>query len=434
MKQLSGLLERTVRQMVREPYRFFFPLGMLMALAGVFHWPLYFFGITQAPSAYFHSSLQTQAYLMCFVVGFLMTAMPRFSGSFPAARGEMAFMAALVLANAVFLMFGFWTWAQLCFLGILVSLLRFAVKRIGGKKSPGVSPPLEMVWVPFAILHGIVGSVLMLVNAIWKLPAPWYQAAKLLNEQGFILCIVIGVGGFLAPRLMGTFRVLTVPGKMPDAPETIRLKRRVLKAHLTAGLLFFLSFGLGVYFPRMSYALRALIITLEYAWTCSWLRFPRTTDLYVRLLWVSLCLVVTGSWGAAVFFQYRTAMLHILFIGGFSLMIFAVATMVTLSHGGDPDRLRRPLPVLWAAAAGVFGSLGFRLAAGFFPEQYFLLLTAAGVLWSAAGLYWFFFSFPLVFRVMDDEELSRSHEAAKQRVVQLREGKTCSPDTKGSES
>ncbi len=422
------------KQIQSEPYRLFFPFGMILAVAGVTHWPLYAFGLIPKASAYFHSSIQTQAYLLCFVVGFLMTAMPRFASAASASGAEILMMFGLILANVIFLGLGQWIPAQICFLAVLAGLLLFAKKRIPVKRGIAVMPPLEFVWVPIAVMHGITGSLLILFNAWKKLPVNWFQAAKLLNEQGVILCIVIGIGGFLAPRLMGTFRVYAKPGQLPSDPALLKLRGAIFKTHLFAGILFFASFGLGAYFPRLSYALRAFILTAEYAWTCSFFRFPKTPDLYAKLLWVSLCLTAIGSWAAALFFQYRSAMLHILFIGGFSLMIFSVATMVVLSHGGAPERLRKPLPVLWAAAAGVFCSLGFRLAAGFFPDYYFQLLSFSGLIWAGAALYWFFFSLPVIFKVMSEEELIQSHESSKQRVAQLREGRSNPEGGRGDHS
>ena len=103
-------------------------------------------------------------------------------------------------------------------------------------------------------------------------------------------------------------------------------------------------------------------------------------------------------------------------------MIFAVATMVVLSHGGEPEKLRRPLAVLWIAGIGVLGSLFFRLAAVFFAEYYFVFLGISGTLWIVAGTSWFFYILPKTLRPMSAEELEACHEDSKQRVNKLRGG------------
>jgi len=408
-------------QIKHEPYRLFFPLGILIGIVGVGHWPLYTFGASPNYSQFFHSSLQSQVYLLCFVVGFLLTAMPKFAAAEHASSGEVLRFLFLILANTVALGFGQWAAAQGCFIGALLALLLFAKKRLLSKTSK-VTPPLEFVWVPIALLHGLVGSILMILVECNQIPSRWLQPAKLMSEQGFILCIVIGVGGFLAPRLMGTFRVLNKPGQLPDHPDVVKFRRRIVTGHLLAGAAFFLSFFFGLEHLQLSYGLRAVIITAEFLWTCSYLRLPRSPDFYAKLVWLSLWMVVAGSWAVFLWPAYRTAMLHIVFIGGFSLMIFAVATMVVLSHGGEPEKLRRPLPVLWITGVGIVSSLVFRIAAVFFTESYFLLLGIAGMLWILAGICWFIYILPKTVRGMSAEELEACHEDSKQRVNKLRGG------------
>src|ERR1035437_201255 len=72
------------------PYRLLFPLGVLCGLIGVGHWMLWSIGWLAESHSFFHASMQVQGFLTCFVVGFLMTALPRFLGAPPARLGEVA--------------------------------------------------------------------------------------------------------------------------------------------------------------------------------------------------------------------------------------------------------------------------------------------------------------------------------------------------------
>ena len=72
------------------PYRLFFPLGVLNGLLGVGHWALWSVGWIETSEPYFHASIQVQGFLACFVVGFLMTALPRFLGSTSSTRLELS--------------------------------------------------------------------------------------------------------------------------------------------------------------------------------------------------------------------------------------------------------------------------------------------------------------------------------------------------------
>jgi uncharacterized protein involved in response to NO len=159
-----------VRLAIEEPFRIFFPLGILLGAVGVSHWIAYPLGWMRHYSAFFHSSVQMQAYMASFVIGFLGTAMPRLSGAPHATRTEVAAFFILLLAIAVFHAFGRWLAGELCFVALLLALFRFAFVRFR-RKSPDVSPPVDFVWVPVAILHGVAGTLLLMAGQSGSVPA-----------------------------------------------------------------------------------------------------------------------------------------------------------------------------------------------------------------------------------------------------------------------
>ena len=235
-------------------------------------------------------------------------------------------------------------------------------------------------------------------------------------EQGFLLAVVVGVGGFLAPRLMGRFQV--IPSAHLTSPEKgVEVRKRQARIHLLAGALLFASFWLeGFGWKVIAYGLRACVVTGELFWTCSFLAPPRVPGFFAKLLWLSLWMILLGYWGVVIFPDYRVSLLHLVFLGGFSLMTFAVATVVTLSHSGEALKLQKRLPVLWAVAAGLAAALVLRVVSTFFPELYFSLVGAAAFCWLAAGFTWLFFAFPRFFKFPDPEEFKRFHEEAKRQV------------------
>src|SRR3990172_8047764 len=90
----------------REPYRLFFPLGILIGMFGVSHWLFFALGWTQSYSNVFHASIQMQGYMSCFIIGFLLTAMPRFASAPSASKQELFSFLVLTLGIAVFLQMG----------------------------------------------------------------------------------------------------------------------------------------------------------------------------------------------------------------------------------------------------------------------------------------------------------------------------------------
>jgi uncharacterized protein involved in response to NO len=95
-----------------------------------------------------------------------------------------------------------------------------------------------------------------------------------------------------------------------------------------------------------------------------------------------------GLWLAALAPAYRVDSLHVVFMGGFTLLILAVGTRVALSHGGHPlSAERRSWPLRVGIATGLFALL-VRMAAAFAPEAFFELLALAAFSWMAGMLFW----------------------------------------------
>lgn len=400
----------------REPFRLLFPLGILFGLLGVGHWLWYALGWTDAYSGFYHASIQLGAYMYCFVTGFLLTALPRFTSASAATTPELLTLLALLLAQLGFASWGRWPLASACFAGLLLVLAVFAGRRVAGRRSVA-SPPTEFVWIPIGALLGLAGSGLLGGAQSGILPAWLLGIGRPMAQQGFMTAIVLGVGGFMAPRLMGRGYLVNAPTDVTEERARAIRKRRI-HLHLLAALVFLASFlveGVGRLGP--AYLLRALVVTVELAWTTQFYRPPAAADLYVRLVWVSLWMVVFGFWGAGVIPRYKVAMLHVVFLGGFSLMTFAVGTMVVLSHAGQAQQVRRPLGVLWVVGAGLAGALICRLLAETAPSRYFQWLGLAAGCWMAAGLSWLLFILPRVLRPVPAETFERLHEAAKRQLL-----------------
>lgn len=388
----------------REPFRLLFPLGACFGVAGVGHWFLY---ATQQvnSSPFFHASMQVGLFMFCFIAGFLMTALPRMTQTPPASSAELAAIIALLLGQAMSL--GLWVAAQLFFIASLASLVLFAGRRFAQKK-PGFEPPPEFVWIPVALLHGMAGSLLILLNQWGLVPAWALGIGRPMMQQGFLLGIVLGVGGFMAPRLMGRLERLNL---------TVEHKQRTTVAYQLAGGFFLMSFVIeGVGHLQGAYVLRALIVTGCLLNSTHFYKRPAISDGFVSLVWASLWAMCLGLWGAALWPQYRVGMLHITFLGGFSLMVFSVATMVVLSHSGQAQLLKQPLGMLRLAAYGVFSAVILRLTADLMPSRYFLLLGGASLAWILVSACWALFALPRIMRPAAEDEFERLHESAKRRL------------------
>jgi uncharacterized protein involved in response to NO len=105
-------------------------------------------------------------------------------------------------------------------------------------------------------------------------------------------------------------------------------------------------------------------------------------------------MIPAGLLTAALFPEHRVAAMHVTFIGGFGLLAFAVATHVTLGHGGfEKDQAGRPAATTWLAvliaAAMLLRSLGTVVS-----SAYFELLGLAAATWLAGATVWAIYLLP----------------------------------------
>src|SRR3989338_8609219 len=145
----------------REPYRLFFPVGICMGIFGASHWLFYALGLLPNYSGPFHASVQIQLYMSSFVVGFLTTAVPRFSATFAAEPFEVTAFLALILAIFSCVVSGHPLLAHGFFMVLVAGLLVFAARRF--LKRSIQYPPVQFIWIPVAVLHGLCGSALMIL-------------------------------------------------------------------------------------------------------------------------------------------------------------------------------------------------------------------------------------------------------------------------------
>ena len=105
-------------------------------------------------------------------------------------------------------------------------------------------------------------------------------------------------------------------------------------------------------------------------------------------VWSAHWLLIAGLWLAGLAPAYRVDVLHVVFMGGFTLLVLAVALRVALSHGGHALSLeRRSWPLRIGIATGLLALLA-RLGATLAPESFFAYLALAAALWIGGMLFW----------------------------------------------
>jgi len=358
---------------LREPYRVFFPLGLLFGLAGVAVWPLYSFGVTATYSGRAHAMVQTYGFLYAFITGFLLTAVPRFTGTEPPARATQYSLAAVLLTAVAASEFRAFAAGTALFVVAHLVLLTLLTRRFVRRTQ---NPPAAFVLIGLALVAGAIGALLEAGVAWEAVPAAWDLLGKRLLTEGMVMLLVLGVGGFLGPRLLG----FPAPPQ-PGAP--IRVKSSM--AGLAILLALIAEYGFDV--AWMAY-LRAAIVSVLVVSSLRLWRRPSARTTLSWTIWIAHWLIAIGVWMVAAAPKYRADFLHVLFVGGFSLLILAIGTRVTLSHGGHTlEKERRSWPLRIGLTLGLIAMLA-RIGAPFASATYFDHLAWAALLWMAGMTCW----------------------------------------------
>jgi uncharacterized protein involved in response to NO len=363
------------------PYQIFFPIGVALGLIGVGYWPMYAFHIIETVPSVRHMDIQIHGFLFAFVVGFLMTALPRFSGTWSARAWEIIAALVVLLAGNLATLLGGLEAGRILFLLNLGLLLRFAIARFRKRKG---NPPEEFVFVAVGILLGVTGAVFRGLSIMAPYSFLDLPGRRLLTE-GMMTAFVFGIGGKLAPLFFGFVKFGPVPLTTMGVPK-VSPRQKALAA---VALLFAASFGIEYFYsPAIAIWLRALISTLLFAWVFRLYRLPETRGVIIWFLWISLWWAFLSGWGTVFHPQYRTPVLHILFIGGFGVLILCIATRVILAHGNYPMEIEKRSPSLLIGSIFVLTAMVLRAVSDLFPEHYFQLLGSAGLLWIIGLLVW----------------------------------------------
>jgi uncharacterized protein involved in response to NO len=362
----------------REPFRLLFPLGALLAWAGVLHWLLFGIGATSAYRSIFHSLAQVEGFLACFASGFLLTFVPRRTRAPAASALEVALAAALPLCTVAFAWKEKWATSQAFWIALLVLLAQFALRRIRG--APGSVPP-AFIWVPVGLLCGLGGAVLAGAGAARGDEGMWlHDVGRGLVLQGVFSGLVLGTGSFLLPAI-------TRGEAPPDALPTAR-DRALLAGHalLAAALVasFFVEQLVSV---RAGFALRAAAAMLALAPARPW-RLPALPGVHRLIAWTAQWMLPIGYAFVAAVPEHRRIGLHIVFIGCFAALVLAVSLHVTLSHSGRAEALSRSPRTLVALAALLAAALGARLLVDLDQARVLTWIAVAAAAFLAATLAW----------------------------------------------
>ncbi len=375
----------------REPFRIFFPVGVLAGILGVSLWPLHFGGVLELYPGVGHARIMAYGLFGAFIFGFLGTAMPRMLSANPLHVFQVVllvvFHAAMVIAFASSKIFI----GDALLLGLLVTFACFMAPRARQRKD---TPPPGFVLVGLAFLSVASGSVLALLQHYREVDPYWVTLQRLLSYQGFVLLPILGIGPFILPRFFGM-------ENQHDFAEALKPTggwwKKALIA-LIAGALIIVSFFLEASgWHRTAHAIR-FGTTLVYLFLeMPFHRAPKATNALGAAIRIAFVGVLAGFLAVAIFPAYRVSLLHLTLVGGFALITFVVATRVVFGHSGNLTLLKGRNRWLLVAVGLMLFAMVTRISGDIWPKVLISHYNYGAVLWIAGVILWAVYVLPKVF-------------------------------------
>jgi uncharacterized protein involved in response to NO len=381
--ELNDLKKITREDLGREPFRIFFPAGVLAGVVGVILWPLHFWGVVSFYPGQAHVRLMAYGFFGAFIFGFLGTALPRMLSARGFGFGNV--IALLVLYTMMVAAFaaGRILWGDCLLLLLLLFFLSLVIPRAARRKD---TPPPGFVLVGLAWMCVIAGAVLAVVQSRMELDLFWVNLQRLLSSQGFVLLPILGIGPFLLPRFFGL-------ESTHDFPESTRPSglwiRKALLAFVTGSVVIasFVLEAKGDF--RWAHGIRFAACLVYLGLEFPFARAPKFSTALGASLRLAFAILLAGFLTVAVFPEYRVGLLHLTLVGGFAVITFVVATRVVFGHSGNLQRLKSGNWWLIVSVGMMLFAMATRISGDFWPKimashyNYGALLWAAGVfLWA----------------------------------------------------
>ena len=368
---------------IEEPYRLFFPAGLLVGIFGIALWPLWVWGGLEIYPGVVHARLMVMGMLGAFVIGFLGTAMPRMIGAGPLGVGSVlvtgiAWVMSVVAHGLLVIWLG-----DLLF-GLSLVLLAIVILMPFSQRSD--IPPPAFILTGFGVLLGVVGSVALAWSEATGGGGLIYRFGRVAAHEGFLLGSIGGVGAFFFPRLWGSETKQMFPDMLSPSTAWSRQGRIAVLAGfgLIAGCVIDAS-GWVAIGSIVRLGAFCLFVASEVGASIG-LRSESTLGSLVRL---GLFFLAAGLLIETLVLPGQIAgVRHIVMVGGFNLICFAVATRVIFGHSGDRAKTTgRMVSMRWIGGL-ILTAAVTRASADFFPEVHETHLVYASVAWLVGALLW----------------------------------------------
>ncbi len=374
---------------LRGGFRPFFFGSATWAVIAIALWLCMFAGEIVLPSRFggvaWHRHEMLFGFVGAAVSGFLLTAIPNWTGRLPIAGkpllslfGLWVFAQLAVLFSALI---GFWP-AAIFDVGLFVSLALLAAREVIASNNRNV--PI----VVLVLLFGLADAA-DYAGAAGLIPADvgWRVAVAL------VVIMISMIGGRIIPSFTRNWMVKRkLTNELPTQPQALDL---LVIASTAIALLFWVAFT----DQHLSGGMLILAAAAQALRISRWggLRTgadPLVLVLHLGYLWVPIGLLLLGLSVAGLDLP-QSAGVHALTAGAMTTMILAVMTRASLGHTAR-ELKASPITIVGYACVTIGATLRVSASLGLGP--YGIILVIAGLFWGAALLLFLIVYRPILWR------------------------------------
>ena len=376
-------------------FRPFFLFGALQAALMIALWVPWFLGFIHVPTALspvaWHQHELLFGFVPAMIAGFLLTAVPNWTGRPGLSGAPLAALFCLwlagrfAIAGSQWIGMGFAAAISLAFIPVLALILLrelIAAKNKRNYKLIGVLTVFFLAQLAFHYEFARYGMI---------------EMAGRLAIATIILLIAI-IGGRITPTFTGNWLRKNNPGR--ELPPFGKVD---LVAMVVSGLAL-LSWVAAVKVEALALPAGLLAVLaglLQFYRQLRWqpqrtLREPLVAMLHASFAFVPLGFLITGAALLTGAFEFESAGVHAWTSGAIGATTLAVMTRATRGHTGQA--LFAPFTTTAFIYAPILLSALLRIGAALWPGQTMLLLPLAAVLWVVAFLGYAVFYGPLILR------------------------------------
>jgi uncharacterized protein involved in response to NO len=372
-------------------FRPFFLSGGLWAMLAMPLWLCVFAGATTLPSGLapwiWHAHEMIFGYAMAVIAGFLLTAIPNWTGRPLLSGAPLVVLASLWLAGRIAVLFSAVLGAPLAAaidLAFPLLFLLVAAREIVAGNSRRNLPVVVALGCLFA------GNLLVHLEALGS-----GDTAELGIRIGLatVLMLITLIGGRIIPSFTGNWLTKTHPGSaLPAVAGAFDVAALAVTA---AAVIVWAAAPDGTAAPWLELAAGLALLARLARWRgLATTAEPLLWILHVGYAWLPIGFLLLAANGFRELLP-ATSALHALTTGAIGTMTLAVMTRATLGHTGRAlaaDAGTTAIYILITAAAAL------RVLAPLFASHYTIAVTVAGLAWSGAFLLFVTFYGPALLR------------------------------------